>query len=153
MAGWIRSARLRGHRRGDRLVTKLVDRAFQEEPEAVIGLAQNDVFPHVRAHRGGRLAVEIDELMHILPGQVDLHRAEAGNAAHQRIDGGLDQGAGDRRIDRIAAFAQHVGPGLDGLRLGGGDQSLGHSWPPSIVCSGRHVPHHVPDLIRDLDTL
>ncbi len=65
---------------------------------------------------------------------VDMHRAEAGDAAHERADGGLHQSADDRRIGRVAAVAQDVGAGLDrlGLGLGGGQVArLGHGRYPS----------------------
>ncbi len=119
-----RRQRLQGHRRGDRLVADLVHRAFQQEAEAVLGLAQDDVLPHVRAGGGGRSAVEIDEVVNPPLRHVDLHRAESGDAAHQRVDRRLDERAGDRRVDRVAAVAEHVRARLDRLGLGGGDDPL-----------------------------
>ena len=40
-----------------------------------------------------------------------MHRAKAGDAAHERVDGGLHQGAGDR----VAPVAQDVGASLERL--------------------------------------
>ena len=124
-----RVERPEGHRGRDRLVADLVDRSLEEEAEAVLGLAPNEVRPHVGAGGERRAAVEVEHPVHAPPREVDVHGAEAGHPAHERIDRGLDERARDRGVDRVPAFPQHVGPGLRRLRLRGGDDSL-HG-PPS----------------------
>ena len=48
--------------------------------------------------------MEVEIVVHArFPGMYRREAAEAGDAAHQRIDDGLREGAGDRRIDGIAA--------------------------------------------------
>ena len=113
-----------GHRGGDRLVADLVDRAFEEEAEAVLRLAAHETGPHVGSDRERGPAVEVEQPVHLPPGQVDVHRAEAGHPAHEGVDGGLDERARERRIDRVPAAVQNVRPGLDRLRLRGGDDAL-----------------------------
>ena len=119
--------RLQRHRRGDRLVTDLVDFAVEQKAEPVFALAPDQVLPHVGLHRFRRAAVEVDHAVLVLPRQVDLHRPEPRDAAHQWIDGGLHQRAGDGSIHRVAALAQNIGPCLDRFGLWGGDQPVAHA--------------------------
>ena len=69
-------------------------------------------------------------------------RAEARDAAHQRIDHALHQRAGDAGIDRVAALAQHVGAGLRRLRLRRHDHRLLRVthllFPPTSFVMARH---------------
>ena len=74
-----------------------------------------------------RLAVEIDAAMHAPGRQVEMAGAEAGYAAHLRIDHALHERGGDGGIDRVAASLQHARAGLGGLGLGGDDHGgAGH---------------------------
>ena len=59
--------------------------------------------------------MEIDEGMDTLCGQMDMHGAETGNAAHLRVDRGLDQRRADGGIDYIPARAQDVQTGFHRL--------------------------------------
>ena len=61
--------------------------------------------------------MSVDVAVEILARHIDAARAEAGDAAHLRIDYALHECAGDAGIDGITAFAQHVGAGLRRLRL------------------------------------
>ena len=56
-------------------------------------------------------------------GPVDVHRPEASDAAHLRIDRRLGQRRRDRRIHRIAAGGEHLRPRFHRLRLCGADHS------------------------------
>jgi hypothetical protein len=47
--------------------------------------------------------MEVDEVVLTLIGKIKLHRAEASDATHLRVDGGLDQGAGNRCINGVTA--------------------------------------------------
>ena len=105
------------HRRGDRLVADFVHPALQNEAPAVVGLALDQVGPHVRPHRQRCAAVEIQRGVHVLLRQVHMQAAHAGDAAHLRIDRGLHQRGTDRRIDHIAAGTQDVGTGFRRFRL------------------------------------
>ncbi len=111
-------------RRADRLVADVVHPALQDEAVAVARLALDQVGPHVgpRAERRRRMGVDV--AVELLARHVDAATAEAGDAAHQRIDHALDQRAGDAGIDGIAAFAQDIGAGLGGLGLRGDDHRL-----------------------------
>jgi hypothetical protein len=108
---------LHAARRADGEMAELVDAAFEQESEAVARLAAQLVLPHVRLRGVRGAGVELDDLMDALAGHVELHRAEAADAAHQRIDHALHEGAGDRRVDGIAAALQHRRAGLDRFRL------------------------------------
>ena len=105
-------------RHGDRLIADVVDVILQEEAEAVPRLADDQVLPHLRRGRGGSLAVEVDKGVDAGFGEIDLHAAEAGDAAHLGIDNTLHQRRYDGRVDRITATPQSLDPGLScfGLR-------------------------------------
>ncbi|XQU71072.1 hypothetical protein OJJOAM_003861 [Cupriavidus sp. H18C1] len=107
-------------RRGDRLVADVVEAVLDEEAEAVARFAFQQVGPHVGARGRRRGGMEVDVFVRAAAGHIDGGGAEARDAAHQRIDHGLRQGAGDRGIGRIAARAQDLDAGLRrfGLRAG-----------------------------------
>jgi hypothetical protein len=108
-------------RHADALVAAVVDPALKHVAVAVARLAQEQVLPLVLAHAGARAGVELDHLLPVLAGQVHEHRAGTADAAHHRVDHALHQRAGDRRVHRVAAGAEHVAAGLGGHRLGTDD--------------------------------
>ena len=63
---------LEAARRGDRLVTEVVDLAAQLEAEAVLRLPFDEVGPHLRPRLGRRPAVEVEAAVHAPPGQVEV---------------------------------------------------------------------------------
>ena len=77
--------------------------------------------------------MEVDRRVNALRWQIQMHTPHAGNAAHLRIDHGLHKGAGNRRVDDIAAGTQDLGRGLGSFGLGGGDHGLGHRMHPSLL--------------------
>ena len=116
-----------------RLIADVVDVPAQDEAEAVARLALDQVSPHVGPGRGRGPAVKIDEGVDAPPGQVELETSEAGDAGHHGIDHALHERAGDGGVDGVPATAEGLGSGLDGLRLGGDDHSVGHrDSPPSL---------------------
>ena len=114
-------------RRGDRAVADIVDPALQDEAEAVARLALDQMLPHGRIGGQRRLAMEVDAAMRARRRQIEMAGAEAGDAAHLRIDHALHQGGGDGGVDGVAAPLQHARAGFGGLRLGGDDHGgAGH---------------------------
>jgi len=83
---------------------------------AVRGLTDVEVLPLVlsRACAGGR--VELEQHIAVL-GAVHEHHSAAADAAHLRVDHSLDEGARDRRIDRIAAAPHDLEADLGRGRL------------------------------------
>ena len=65
----------------------------------------------------GARSIKFEDLVHALVRHVDVHGAEAADACHLRIDHPLDEGAGERRVDGIAAALEHFRAGFDCLRL------------------------------------
>ena len=112
----------RAHRR----IADLVEVPFEQEGEAIAGLADQLVGPHVRRRRIGGAGVELDDLVGALAGHVDLHGAEAADAAHLRIDDALHEGGGDCRIDRVAAALQDGRSRLGRFRLRRDDHRVLH---------------------------
>ena len=74
--------------------------------------------------------MEVEAAVHALARQVEVEGAEAGDAAHLRVDRGLHQRADDRRVDRVAAVPERQRAGLDGLGLGRADHAVGHEGSP-----------------------
>ncbi|MNT17611.1 hypothetical protein D3C72_1527690 [compost metagenome] len=104
-------------RRADGLGADVVDAALEDETEAVLGLALEQVLPHVFPGRQRRGRMEVEIFMHLGARQVDGGGAETCDAAHQRIDHGLGQRGGHGGIHRVTARTQDVDAGLGGLRL------------------------------------
>ena len=109
--------RFKRARRGDGLVTDIVDPTLEYKTEAVLGLSQNKILPHLRCRSSGHTTMEIDDFVHPGLRQEKMHAAESRNTTHHRIDNGLDEGARERRIHRVAAGPKHVGAGFHGIRL------------------------------------
>ncbi|MCY1524263.1 hypothetical protein D9M68_591900 [compost metagenome] len=104
-------------RRADGLGADVVDAALEDEAEAVLGLALQQVLPHVFPGRQRRGRVEVEIFMHLGARQVHGGGAETCDAAHQRIDHRLRQRGGHGGVHRVAACAQDVDAGFGGLRL------------------------------------
>jgi hypothetical protein len=81
--------------RADGEMAELADATFEQEGEAVARLAEQFVDPHVGRRRERGFCVELDDLVDAAAGHVELHRAEAADARHQRVDHALHEGAGD----------------------------------------------------------
>ena len=94
--------RLERTRCGDCLVTEIVYGTLEHKTEAVIGLADEAVFSHVRRRRSRNTAMKVDDFVNILVGKVQVDAAEAGDAAHQRINHGLNETAGDSCVGCVA---------------------------------------------------
>ena len=61
--------------------------------------------------------MEVDVFVHLPRRHIDAGAAEAGDAAHQRIDHGLHEGRGDRGVDGVSAGPHRLDAGLGRLRL------------------------------------
>ena len=59
-------------------------------------------------------------------GQDHEHVAAGAESRQQRFGRERREHSRDRRIDRVAAGAQHVSAGARGLRMAGGDDPSGH---------------------------
>ena len=134
--------RLDRHRRGRRGIADFVDLPLQDEAETVVALADDEMLPHVGSRRQRRAAVELDIGVLAGIGAIDLHRPKARDPAHLRIDNGLHERRGDRRIHDVAAVAQNVEPRVHRLRLRGAHHTVGHvsSFPiPTITLYPAHA--------------
>ena len=112
-----------GH--GDSLVAAFIDEAIEDEAEAIAGFATDAVGPHVRGADGGAAALAVQQQVPSAARVIGMQHAEAANAAHQRVHDTLGEGAGECRVDGVAAGAQRLDPGLDRLGLGGHDHGAG----------------------------
>lgn len=102
---------------GDGLVADVVQAALDAEAETVARLTLQQVLPHVCASAKRRGSVEVHILVNAGFWSVYDGRAEAANAAHQRIHHGLHKGAGDCRVDRAPACPQDFNARLGRFRL------------------------------------
>jgi len=117
---------LERRRHADRLIADVVDITLEDETIAVAGFAFDQGFPHVGAHAARRGRVEVVVDMNSLGRKIGSQAAEAGDAAHQRVDDGLDQGSRDSGIDGVTPGSQDVSSGLGGLGLRCYDHALRH---------------------------
>ena len=114
-------------RHADRLIADVVHIAFENEAVAVASLALDQRLPHLGAHGRRRRRMEIIIGVDLLCRQVSRKAAKAGNAAHERVDDGLNQCGCDSGIDGVAAGGQNIPSRFRGLRLRGYNHALiGH---------------------------
>ncbi len=117
-------------RRGDGLIADLVDGPFEDEAEAVLGLALQQIEPHIVGDGAGGAGVEIQAQVLAHGRQIHMHGAEPGNPAHERVDHRLREGGGDGGIDRVATSTKDFSTNLNRFRLGGHDHAVFHQAVP-----------------------
>ena len=101
-----RLERAQRHRCRHALVADLVDLALQDEPEAVVAFAHDQVLPHLRRRTPMPAPVPWKSMKVCVPSASRIcAEPKPGDPAHLRVDGRLDQCGTDGRVDHVPAVA------------------------------------------------
>jgi hypothetical protein len=89
----------------------------ENEAKSVGRFTEKSIRPHCIGRSLGAAAQTAPDDLLFRRGIIDIHDAEAGNAAHQWVDDPLNEGAGQGGIHSVAAVHKDFSADVDGLRL------------------------------------